>query len=187
MRKLKRTLLATMLTLLCSIANATITDISVGGWFEGGYVTWTKEAGYAYNVYVRSTTESTWKQLDTELVREYGTYGRADAVGLKAGQYLFKVVPVQNNVEISAEATETAAFTATAYDRSGFAHFKTASSTFDPSRGIGAYKNDGTLKDGAKVFYVTADNAKTITTKVQTGSNATNVTECTGLQNIIKK
>lgn len=185
MRKLKCTLLAAMFTLLCSIANATVADISVGGWFEGGYVTWTKEAGYAYNVYVRSTTESAWKQLDTELVREYGTYGRADAVGLKAGQYVFKVVPVQNNVEISADATETAAFTATAYDRGGFAHFKTASSTFDPSKGVGAYKNDGTLKEGAKVFYVTADNAKTITTKVQTGSKETNITECTGFQNII--
>lgn len=185
MKKQLRSIAAAMFTLLSTTANATVADISVGGWFEGGYVTWTKEANCSYNVYVRNTAESTWTQLDTELVREYATYGRADAVGLKAGQYQFKVVPVQNNAEITAEATETPQFTATAYDRGGFAHFKTASSTFNPSNGVGAYKNDGTLKAGAKVLYVTADNAKTITTKVQTGSKATNITECVGFQNII--
>lgn len=185
MRKIFRNLALMMLAMAGTTASAAVADVAVGGWYEGGYVTWSKVAGYSYNVYVQGTGETSWTKIDTELVREYGTYGRADAVGLTAGQYRFKVVPVQGETEVTEEATETGAFTATAYDRSGYAHFKTASSTFNPANGVGAYKNDGTLKDGAKVIYVTADNAKTITTKVKTGSKDTNITECTGFQTII--
>lgn len=184
-KKTLRSIFATILILLSAVANAAVADIASGGWFEGGYATWTKAEGYSYNVYIQNTAETTWTKLDTELVREYGTYGRADAVGLKAGQYRFKVVPVQGNAEITADATETGTFFATEYDRGGFAHFKTASATFNPSKGVGAYTNDGTLKEGAKVIYVTADNAKTITTKVKTGTKDTNITECVGFQNII--
>lgn len=176
------------LSLLFSVnASAAVADVKVGGWFEGGYVTWTKVAGQTYNVYVQSTSATEWTKLDDELVREYPTYGRADALGLKAGSYRFKVVPVDKSTkaELADEATVTDSFVATAYDRGGFAHFKTASSTFNPANGVGAYKNDGTLKDGAKVIYVYADNAKTVTTKVKTGSKDTNITECVGFQNIL--
>ncbi len=185
MKKTLRTAAVAMLTLMGTTANASVADVNVGGWFEGGYVTWTKVAGYSYNVYVKATGDAEWQKLDTELVREYPTYGRADAVGLKAGQYQFKIVPVKDKAEVTAEAIETSAFTATAHDRGGFAHFKSANAKFNPSVGIGAYKNDGTLKNGAKVIYVTADNAKTIKTTVKTGSKDTNLTECTGFQAII--
>lgn len=184
-RKTLRNLASALLSMLSVTASAAVTNVVADGWYEGGYVTWTKVAGYSYNVYVQDTGSEVWTRLDTELVREYDDYGRADAVGLKAGQYRFKVVPVQGDEEVTADATESQPFTATAYDRSGFAHFKTASSTFNPANGVGAYKNDGTLKDGAKVLYVTADNAKTITTTVKTGSKDTNITECTGFQAII--
>ena len=182
----KKIILISLLLIIGSIVtNAAVTNIATGGWFEGGYVTWAKAENCSYHVYVQNTAEATWTKLDAELVREYDTYGRADAVGLKAGQYRFKIVPVQEGVEKTEEATETEHFTATAHDRGGFAHFKTASSTFNPDNGIGAYKNDGTLKDGAKVMYVTANNAKTIKTTVKTGSKDTNITECVGLQTII--
>ena len=185
MRKLLLYIATMILAITSSTASAAVAVTAANGWFESGYVTWTKAEGLTYNVYVQSATETTWTKLDTELVREYPTYGRADAVGLKAGQYRFKVVPVQDGTEITADATETEAFTAAPHDRGGFAHFKTASSTFNPSDGVGAYKNDGTLKDNAKVIYVTAGNAKTITTTVKTGSKDTNITECTGFQAII--
>ena len=185
MKKTLRTAAVAMLTLIGATANASVADVNVGGWFEGGYVTWTKVAGYSYNVYVKATGDAEWQKLDTELVREYPTYGRADAVGLKAGQYQFKIVPVKDNAEVTDEATETSVFTAAAHDRGGFAHFKSANAKFNPSVGVGAYKNDGTLKNGAKVIYVTADNAKTIKTTVKTGSKDTNLTECTGFQAII--
>lgn len=185
MKTLFKALTALLLFLGSEVANATVEVTSTGDWFEGGYVTWTKAEGCTYNVYIQGAYETAWTQLDAELVREYDTYGRADAVGLKAGQYKFKVVPVKDGVEQTEEATETEAFTAVAHDRGGFAHFKTASSTFNPANGIGAYKNDGTLKEGAKVIYVTANNAKTIKTTVKTGSKDTNIMECVGLQTII--
>ena len=163
---------------------AAVTITSSNGWFESAYVEWTKEAGYSYNVYVSPAASNSWTKLDTELVREYSTYGRADALGLVAGNYKMKVVPVQGGTEITADAAETGSLAVIAHDRGGFAHFKTASSTFNPANGIGAYKNDGTLKDGAKVIYVTADNAKTITTDVVTSSNGSKTTGM-GFQNII--
>lgn len=166
-------------------AAASVDNVEVGGWFEGGYVTWNKVAGYSYNVYVSPASADSWTKLDTELVREYSNYGRADMVGLKAGDYKFKVVPVSNGAEVTADATVTATFTAAPYDRGGFAHFKSANASFNPANGIGAYKNDGTLKDGAKVFYVTADNAKTITTTVKTSSKDSGITSYTGFQAII--
>ncbi len=175
-------IIAAMLLTVCSLtASASVANVKACGWFESGYVTWTKVAGCVYNVYVQDTTDGVWKQLDTELVREYPDYGRADALGLAAGQYKFKVVPVLNGTEQAADATESEVFTATTHDRGGFAHFATASSAFNPANGIGAYKNDGTLKAGAKVIYVTAENAKTIKTTVM----ADKLQEFTGFQNII--
>ncbi|MBQ0056715.1 MAG: pectate lyase [Bacteroidales bacterium] len=165
-------------------AKAELNIQTVGGWFESGYVEWTNIEGAAsYDVYCQPVGGE-YVKLDAPLVRDYGTYGRADVVGIKAGSYSFKIVPLDaDGNEIGAETTFTDTFTAVAHDRGGFAHFKTASSTFNPSKGIGAYKNDGTLKDNAKVFYVTADNAKTITTKVKTSNSAS--TDCVGIQSII--
>lgn len=165
------------------IEAAVVSITKSSGWFESAYVEWTKEAGYSYNVYISDASSDTWTKLDDELVREYSDYGRADAVGLAAGNYKMKVIPVQNNAEIAADATETGSLVVVNYDRGGFAHFKTSSSTFNPANGVGAYKNDGTLKEGAKVLYVTADNAKTITTDVVTSNKGT--ITCTGFQNII--
>ena len=64
-----------------------------------------------------------------------------------------------------------------AYPRQDFAHFKYAN-------GIGAYNNDGTLKDGARVLYVTKDNAKTITCEVVYDKKGKKQT-FTGIQNIL--
>lgn len=149
-----------------------------GGWFESAYVTWTKTAGLEYNVYVSPASSDSWTKLDNELVREYPSYGRADALGLKAGSYKFKVVPVSDGAEVAADAAVSDAVTVKAHDRSGFAH-KQAGST-----GIGAYNNDGTLKDNARVLYVWANNAKTVSLDVATNSKGGTATY-TGLQQII--
>lgn len=186
MKRILHSLCFAVLMLMASVsASAAVTINEAKGWFESGYVTWEKVSGLSYNVYVSPASSDSWTKLDTELVREYPTYGRADALGLKAGQYKFKVVPVSGSAEQTGDATVSDAFTVTAHDRGGFAHFDTSSSTFNPANGIGAYKNDGTLKDGAKVLYITADNAKTITTKVKVGSKDTNMSDCIGIQSII--
>lgn len=153
-------------------ATATITVQEVGGWFESGYVTWSAvEGATSYTVYCKAANASDYVQLDAPLLRQYPTYFRADAVGLKAGEYQFKIVAN------TGDEAETSTFTATAHDRSGFAHVGMPD-------GIGAYRNDGTLKDGAKVLYVHAGNAKTITTDVITSSKGATTTG-TGLQDII--
>lgn len=150
----------------------------LGGWFESGYITWAAvEGATSYNVYVKESSASSWTKLDSELVRKYPDYYRADAIGIKAGTYKFKVVPADANGEMTANATESESFTAAPHDRSGFAHV-------GMPNGIGAYKNDGTLKDNAKVIYVWADNAKTVSTDVITSSKGGKTTGV-GLQDII--
>ncbi len=156
---------------------ATVSITGQAGWFESACVTWQKTAGLAYNVYVSPANADSWTRLDAELVREYPTYGRADALGLKAGAYQLKVVPVSGGSEVAADAAISDAVEVKAHDRSGFAHV-------GMTGGIGAYKNDGTLKQGAKVLYVWADNAKTVTHDVITSSKGT-VTTGIGLQDII--
>ena len=66
--------------------------------------------------------------------------------------------------------------TVMAYDRSGFAHHNNS--------GVGAYNDDGTLKQNACVIYVTAQTAKTIRMDVAK-NNKGETTTYTGLQNII--
>lgn len=176
---LKKMACLLMLAFGTTIAHASpVSILDQGGWFESGYVTWQKVAGLEYNVYVKESAASEWTLLDDELVREYPTYGRADALGLKAGSYQFKVVPVNNGDEVTADAQTSSAFVVKAHDRSGFAHKQAG------SEGIGAYNNDGTLKEGAHVVYVTANNAKTVSLDIATSSNGKKATY-TGLQQII--
>lgn len=176
---MKQFYLLTILLCTTLTAKAEVTIQTVAGWFEAGYITWTASAdATGYNVYVSPSSSDSFTKLDKELVREYPGYVRADALGLKAGDYKFKIVPVVNGTEKSEDATISSSFKVTAHDRSGFAHV-------GMNDGIGAYKNDGTLKDGAKVIYVWADNAKTVSTNVKTGSKETNITEGKGLQNIV--
>ncbi len=184
MRLSFKTLAAACLSLVSSATFAAAVDIvESGGWFESAYVTWTKVDGLSYNVYVQQSGSSDWTQLDDMLVRKYSTTGRADALGLAVGSYRLKVVPVSDGAEVTADAATTDYLTVKAHDRGGFAHFATSCSTLDVSEGIGAYKNDGTLKDGARVFYVTSGTAKTITCDVQTKSSKSET--LTGMQNII--
>jgi len=142
------------------------------GWLESAYITWAPlEGASSYNVYVKGGSYTEYTKLDDQLVRNYGTYGRADALGLKAGVYSLKVVPVINNAEDETKASEATSLTVSNYNREGFAHF-------NRTVGVGAYNNDGSLKAGAIVLYVTKNNAKTVTATLANGT-------FTGLQAII--
>ena len=173
----KQYLFSLILTLFALSTNAAVTISEAAGWFESAYVMWQKVAGMDYHVYVAPAGTEQWTQLDSPLVREYPAYGRADALGLKAGSYQLKVVPVQGGTELVADATTTDAVEVKAHDRSGFAHVGVTD-------GIGAYKNDGTLKDNAKVLYVWAGNAKTVTCDVVTNGKGGKTTG-KGLQDIV--
>lgn len=138
------------------------------GWQESAYLKWAPfEGASSYNVYVDD------KKIDAQLVRQYASYYRADVLGLKEGTYSVKVVPVNAEGAEIAGANTASNLVVKSYNREGFAHFK-----YD---GVGAYNNDGTLKAGAKVLYITARSAKTVSTTVNTGKLET----VTGLQSII--
>lgn len=138
------------------------------GWQESAYLKWAPfEGASSYNVYVDD------KKIDAQLIRQYKSYYRADVLGLKEGTYSVKVVPVNADGTEIAGANTASNLVVKSYNREGFAHFK-----YD---GVGAYNNDGTLKAGAKVLYITAKTAKTVSTTVNTGKQET----ITGLQSII--
>lgn len=148
------------------------------GWLESAYVKFKKFGDCTlYHVYIKGGDFASYTRIDSMLVRSYGDSYRADMVGLKAGSYDVKVVPVSKGAELEANANEATAMTVQNYDRSGFAHLN--------NEGVGAYNDDGTLKANARVIYVTSETAKTVTCEVQTGSKATNMTTCTGLQAIL--
>lgn len=138
------------------------------GWQESAYLKWAPfEGASSYNVYVDD------KKIDAQLVRQYASYYRADVLGLKAGTYSVKVVPVNAEGTEIAGANTASNLVVKSFNREGFAHFNYS--------GVGAYNDNGTLKAGAKVLYITANTAKTVSTTVDTGKPET----ITGLQSII--
>ena len=107
------------------------------------------------------------------MIRQYASYYRADVLGLEAGTYAVKVVPVNAEGTEIAGANTASNLVVKSFNREGFAHFNYS--------GVGAYNDNGTLKAGAKVLYITANTAKTVSTTVDTGKPET----ITGLQSII--
>ena len=140
-------------------------------WLESAYLKWVPfEGASSYNVYIDD------KKIDTQLIRQYASYFRADVLGLKAGTYSVKVVPVNAEGKEMAGANTATNLVVKGHNREGFAHFN--------FEGIGAYNNDGTLKPDAKVLYITASTAKTISTDVIVGSKNKKV-NAKGFQAII--
>ena len=140
-------------------------------WLESAYLKWVPfEGASSYNVYIDD------KKIDTQLIRQYASYFRADVLGLKAGTYSIKVVPVNAEGKEMAGANTATNLVVKSHNREGFAHFN--------FEGIGAYNNDGTLKSDAKVLYITASTAKTVSTDVIVGSK-NKIVNAKGFQAII--
>lgn len=115
-----------------------------------------------YNAYVKLSSASNYTKLDDQLVREVNGNIRVDAVGLKAGNYNLKFVPVINSAEDTTKQIELTDIVVGSYDRSGYAHF-------NYSDGVGAYNDDGTLKTDADVIYVSNETKNTVTYKGNVG------------------
>ena len=120
-----------------------------------------------YNVYY-STDRNTFTKIDNDLIIINGSTATAYIVGLAPGSYYVKVeladdhteYKVSNMIQVSQQ------------DRSGYAHF-------NYTDGVGAYNDDGTLKDNTVVVYVTDSNKNTV--QATFGG-----TTYTGLGNILK-
>ncbi len=153
------------------VGSGAVSLTGAAGWQESAYITFEPFQGAsAYHVYIKGGDDD-YNRLDDELVRNYTSHLRADAVGLRPGTYSMKVVPVVGGEELAAAASEATGLQVSAYSREGFAH--------KDYSGVGAYNDDGTLKSGACVVYVTAANAKTVQASLG-GSTLT------GIQAILK-
>ncbi|MFD2721786.1 T9SS type A sorting domain-containing protein [Hymenobacter monticola] len=147
------------------------TLVESSGWLETAYVRWQPVAGaQSYNVYYTGQGLVNQK-IDDQLIRNYGTFYRADALGLQPGTYTLKVAPVIGGVE--GTATTTPAVTVLAQDRSGFA--------FNGGRVPGAYNANGTVKTNAVILYITQNSKNTVSLNV-TGATTN---PCVGLQTIL--
>ena len=145
-----------------------ITEAS--GHFESAYAEWTAiDGAEGYYAYISDGSDG-WTQLDDQLIRRYKSFWRVDAVGLAAGSYRIKIVPVISGGVDEARALVTDSLNVIPHDRSGFAFVNGSSS--------GAYNDDGTLKSGAVVVYVTDKNKNSVTATIDG-------TTYTGISNII--
>ena len=169
---LKKILFSITLVLVSTYVEAqTITIDGSGGWLETAYVKWQPVAGAeSYNVYY-SGEGITNQKIDNSLIRSYGSYFRADILGLKAGSYTISVASVISGIE--GTPSTIGSITVLPHDRNGFA--------FANGRVPGAYNFDGTPKSGAVILYITENTKNTISLNV-TGANAN---PCIGLQNIL--
>lgn len=93
--------------------------------------------------------------VPSELIRTVNGATRVDIVGVSAGTYDINLSIGGTNFTLGDIEVE-------AYDRSGYAHFDPDAPNDMYANGIGAYENDGTLKDGALVIYLTEENKNDI-------------------------
>ena len=155
------------------VANAQVSLQNVAGSLESAYAEWASDGSDSYNVYYSGAGSSNVK-VDASLIRKYGSKYRVDVVGLKAGDYTLKVVSVKGGSE--GASTTSKSITVKSHDRAGFA--------FSNGRVPGAYKTDGTLKDGAAVLYITENTKNSVTMDVTTNAKGTKTT-CKSFQGIL--
>lgn len=151
--------------------NAQVTITQATGWLETAYVTWIPLEGVeSYNVYYTGGG-FTNQPIDTQLIRNYGSYYRADVLGLAAGDYSIKVVPVTGGVEGAEAISNSVAVLPQA--RNGFAH--------SDGKVPGGYTMTGLVKPNAVILYITEENKNTVSLTV-TGATSN---PCVGVQTIL--
>lgn len=162
-----------LLFAMMQVSGQSVTFSESKGWIETAFVKWQPvQNASRYNVYY-SGEGVVNKQVDDYLIRSYGSYFRADVLGLKAGTYTITVKPVILGVE--GTGATTASLTVLPHDRNGFA--------FHGGRVPGGYKADGTPKDNAVILYITEKSKNTVSFNVITNNNG-NTTNYVGFQNI---
>ncbi len=134
-------------------AAGTVSITDAQGWLESAWVEWKPVAGASsYKVFYKGSSGS-YTQIDDMLLRKYGTYWRADILGIEKGSYTIKVSAIDaSGAELASAEQEV---DVEAQDRSGFAFHKSKVTT------PGAYDENGKLKPNAQVIYLTNDNFNT--------------------------
>ncbi|WP_243156259.1 right-handed parallel beta-helix repeat-containing protein [Clostridium sp. C2-6-12] len=168
---------------LVAFADSTVSVLDSEGWLESANVEWSPvKNATGYNVYYKAAnaSDTTYKQIDNQLIRKYASYFRADVLGISEGNYVIKIVPIINNQEALAGQAITKPLSVKANTREGFA-FSKQSPTGTAS---GGYNDNGTVPENAKVIYITADTVNTVTADVITNAKG-NKTTCIGLTKIL--
>ena len=147
--------------------NHGITISEAVGYGEGAYVKFNADSS-SYKASYKKTGDTSYTQINDNLVRVNGDSGRVDVLGLTPGQYSIKIEKTNDSSVYSISD----AFIVYEQDRSGYAHY-------DYTDGVGAYNDDGTLKDNAVVVYVNDSNKNTVSAKIGSSSY-------TGLSNILQ-
>ena len=143
--------------------------------FNGVYLEFSEiAAADDYKVYVKGVSDSVWVRVDKKLLRNYGSYRRADVLGLRKGAYFVRIDAIKDGSVVSSLLSNDLLATSIARDGYAFAHDHIP----------GAYNKDGTLKDNAAVLYISDDNSSTITFDVQVDKKGKMQTG-TGIQEIL--
>ena len=129
-------------------------------------VTIDKKYAVEYEVYYKKTTDDEYTKLDSNLMLENDGIINAYILGISAGIYEVEVKAIGLGSNVAKDISVSA------QDRSGYAHF-------NATEGVGAYNNDGTVKEGTKIIYVTNENKNTVTCTI-------NGTKYVGLVNILQ-
>ncbi len=160
------TIIEENIELIARFSESQISLSSYGGYEEGLYF----EADINnnnpsdYTVSYKLSSSNNWLDVDEELIRIENNKIRCDVIGLTKGNYDVKITLNNKSSIIKCSVSNT--------DRSGYAHFNYSS-------GIGAYKDDGSIKNDAIIVYVTNENKNNVSIKI---NNKT----YTGLVNIIQ-
>ena len=171
MKRLCTAFLAWMM--MTTMFGGTVNVTNTSGWLETAMVQWSNVDG-ATRYVVEYSGEGIQGVSDDQLIRRYSDYWRADIPGLKAGTYSLTVKAYdENNTELAVSATKSV--TVTAIKREGYA--------FTDGIIPGGYNLDGTPKSGARIIYLTANTANTVTCDVSTGNSTTTYT---GIANILQ-
>ena len=110
----------------------------------------------SYALYEVGSNDSLTKLTEKDCyLSVYDNKARFDVFGLTEGNHKFLVAPVLGGTDALGLGTYSDVLNVEAYDRSGFAHF-------NYTDGVGAYKDNGQLKDNAIVLYVTDQNKNTV-------------------------
>ena len=91
--------------------------------------------------------------VDRDLLLDEGDSVGCYILGLAEGKY---DVRIETSADELLSRVTLAGIDVGRQDRSGYAHF-------GREDGIGGYNNDGTVKDGAKIIYLTNENKNTVT------------------------
>jgi len=152
--------------------------IKVEGWLESAFVDWkpVEDAARYEVLYAGEGIDPT--RIDGPLIRGYGDYFRADIPGLKAGRYRFHVKALDAAGAVVSEV-RSPEIEVTAHIREGYA-FYDRSGRFAP----GGYTEDGTVKAGARIIYVSKSTVNTVSCTVVNERGAS--VPVTGLMNILE-